>query len=118
MIATFNCLSNPGVAVWNRLVTSVSFVIRNVSMGAQCRWPWNAGDILVTRDHIMNNRFRTVRVLIHEATHKFAQTDDFDEQGYMWSAGSDFRAPGIPSARCLNNADSYAYFCMAGGHRA
>ncbi len=76
----------------------------------------DAGDIHVTRDYIMNNRFQAVRVLIHEATHKFAQTDDFDEQGYMEADGSDFREPGITSAQCLNNADSYAYFCMALGY--
>ncbi len=65
----------------------------------------DAGDIPVTRDY-MNNRFQAVRVLIHEATHKFAPTDDFDDQGYVFSDGSDFRAPLIVSAQCLNNADS------------
>lgn len=78
----------------------------------------DVGDIHVTRDYIMNNRFQAVRVLIHEASHKFCQTDDFDEQGYMKADGSDFRAPGITSAQCLNNADSYAYFCMALGYKA
>jgi hypothetical protein len=75
------------------------------------------GDIHVTRDYIMNNRFQAVRVFIHEATHRFANTDDFDEQGYMFADGSDFREPGITAAQCLNNADSYAYFCMAMGYR-
>lgn len=75
------------------------------------------GDIHVTRDYIMNNRFQAVRTLIHEASHKFAQTDDFDEQGYIFADGSDFREPGITAEQCLNNADSYAYFCMAVGYR-
>ncbi len=75
------------------------------------------GDIHVTRDYIMNNRFQAVRTFIHEATHRFANTDDFGEQGYMHADGSDFRAPGITAEQCLNNADSYAYFCMAMGYR-
>lgn len=75
------------------------------------------GDIHVTRDYIMNNRFQAVRTLIHEASHRFAQTDDFDEQGYMEADGSDFREPGITAEQCLRNADSYAYFCMAVGYK-
>lgn len=75
------------------------------------------GDIHVTRNYIMNNRFQAVRVFIHEATHRFASTADFDEQGYMHADGSDFREPGITPDQCLNNADSYAYFCMAVGYR-
>jgi hypothetical protein len=74
------------------------------------------GDIHVTRDYIMNNRYQAVRTFIHEATHRFANTDDFDEQGYMEADGSDFREPGITAAQCLRNADSYAYFCMAMGY--
>jgi hypothetical protein len=75
----------------------------------------NVGDIHVSRNYIMNNRFQAVRVFIHEASHKFAATDDFDERGYMHADGSDFREPGITPAQCLVNADSYAYFCMAEG---
>jgi hypothetical protein len=75
------------------------------------------GDIHVTRNYIMNNRFQAVRTFIHEATHRFANTDDFGEQGYMFADGSDFRQPGITAEQCLNNADSYAYFCMAMGYR-
>ncbi|MBX9663190.1 hypothetical protein [Novosphingobium sp.] len=75
------------------------------------------GDIHVKRDYIMNNRFQAVRTFIHEATHRFASTEDFGEQGYMWSDGSDFREPGITADQCLRNADSYAYFCMAMGYR-
>lgn len=84
--------------------------VRNGSDGSK-------GDIHVTRDYIMNNRFQAVRTFIHEATHRFANTDDFGEQGYMHADGSDFREPGITAEQCLRNADSYAYFCMAMGYR-
>ncbi len=72
----------------------------------------------VRRDYIMNNRFQAVRALIHEATHKFADTEDFGEKGYIYADGSDFREQGITYDECLINADSYAYFCMALGYRA
>jgi hypothetical protein len=78
----------------------------------------NIGDIHVTRDYIMTNRFQAVRTLIHEASHKFADTVDFDEMGYIEDDGSDFREQGITAEQCLRNADSYAYFCMALGYRA
>jgi hypothetical protein len=78
----------------------------------------NIGDIHVRRDYIMNNRFQAVRALIHEATHKFADTEDFGEKGYIYADGSDFREQGITYDECLINADSYAYFCMALGYRA
>lgn len=82
--------------------------VRNGSGGSK-------GDIHVSRDYILNNRFQAVRTFIHEASHRFANTDDFDEKGYMEADGSDFREPGITAAQCLKNADSYAYFCMALG---
>jgi hypothetical protein len=84
--------------------------VRNASNGGK-------GQIHVSRDYVMNNRYQAVRTFIHEATHKFANTDDFDEQGYIFADGSDFRQPGITAAQCLNNADSYAYLCMACGYR-
>jgi hypothetical protein len=84
--------------------------VRNGSNGTK-------GQIHVTRDYVLNNRYQAVRTFIHEATHKFADTDDFDEQGYIFADGSDFREPGITAAQCLNNADSYAYLCMACGYR-
>jgi len=73
----------------------------------------NVGDIHVTPEYIKGNRFQAVRVFIHEASHKYASTDDFDEKGYIWADGSDFRQPGITAAECLRNADSYAYFVMS-----
>lgn len=91
-------------------VPNIEGYVRNGSDGSK-------GDIHVTRDYLMNNRFQAVRTFIHEATHRFASTNDFAEQGYMFANGSDFRQPGITATQCLNNADSYAYFCMAMGYR-
>ncbi len=75
----------------------------------------NKGDIHVTPDYVKSNAKQAVRVFIHEASHKYASTDDFDEKGYIYSDGSDFRSPGITKDQCINNADSYAYFVMMAG---
>jgi hypothetical protein len=72
----------------------------------------NAGDIHVSPEYIKGNAFQAVRTFIHEASHKYASTDDFGEQGYIFADGSDFRRAGITKADCLKNADSYAYFVM------
>ena len=77
----------------------------------------NVGNIHVNRNYIMNNRFMAVCTMIHEASHRFAQTADFGEQGYIRDDGSDFREPGITAEQCLRNADSYAFICMTMGYR-
>ena len=73
------------------------------------------GDIHVKRDYITNNRRQAVRTFIHEATHRFANTKDFGESGYMEADGSAFRAAGLTKDQAIVNADSYAYFCMSLG---
>ncbi|PCJ41326.1 MAG: hypothetical protein COA99_08985 [Moraxellaceae bacterium] len=50
-------------------------------------------------------------LFIHEATHKFADTADFGEQGYTTDQGS-FRKPGLQPAQALMNAESYARFAI------
>lgn len=72
----------------------------------------NVGDIHVKRSYIMNDQLQAVRILIHEASHKFAQTNDYGYKGYIKSDSLDFSVPGITAEECLTNADSYAYFCM------
>ena len=44
----------------------------------------NQGDMHVNPDRLMKPRlFQAIRTFIHEASHKFANTEDFDEKGYM-----------------------------------
>lgn len=50
-----------------------------------------------------------VITLIHECTHKFASTDDYDPRGYRNNADTGWQAPGLTHAEAMNNADSYAY---------
>jgi hypothetical protein len=57
---------------------------------------------------------RAIRVLIHEATHKFAQTRDeayFKLDGYI--AGKTFWGDAVQDTeKLLNNADSISLFCL------
>jgi len=71
------------------------------------------GDIHVWPQYIKSNAWQAARVFIHEASHKYADTKDFGEQGYRYANDSDFRQPGISPADCLDNADSYAYYVMS-----
>jgi hypothetical protein len=73
------------------------------------------GDVHVVPSYVESNSWQATRVFIHEASHKYADTLDYGEKGYMFSDGSDFRQPGIVADQCRKNADSFAYFCMAVG---
>ena len=68
------------------------------------------GDIHLDSVDLMTRPVYAAITLIHEATHKFANTDDFDNKGYFKDDGSDFRAPGLTWQQALKNADSYAFF--------
>ncbi|PZN92803.1 MAG: hypothetical protein DCF31_14830 [Alphaproteobacteria bacterium] len=67
-------------------------------------------------DFNAENRTRAILTYIHESTHRYAGTVDFDDQGYVSATtyignGSiRFREPGISKAQALVNADSYAVF--------
>jgi hypothetical protein len=62
------------------------------------------------------NRPRAILTFIHEATHRYAGTVDFDDKGYIsatnYFAGNGimFREPGLTAAEASINADSYAVF--------
>jgi hypothetical protein len=64
------------------------------------------GDIHVARDQI-DGGTDLVRLIIHEATHKFAGTRDHSYVQY----GSQLEYD-ISTADCLENADSLAFFCV------
>ena len=77
------------------------------------------GDAHVDRAYIASgteNRPRAILTFIHEATHRYAGTVDFDDKGYIsatnYFAGNGimFREPGLTAAQAAINADSYAVF--------
>ena len=53
-----------------------------------------------------------VKVLIHEATHRYANTLDHGDAGYRRQNDRDWGAPGLTVDQALNNADSYACFAV------
>ncbi len=55
-----------------------------------------------------------IRVMIHEATHKFANTRDFS----YYSVPEGIQLKPMTKAEALNNADSYAMYAMAVGYGA
>lgn len=63
------------------------------------------GDIHVSRDYLLNNKYQAIRTFIHEASHRFADTVD---ESYKWQANWN----GKDTNALLNNADSYAYLVM------
>ncbi len=61
----------------------------------------------------LNTPRSAVRTIIHEATHRYAGTGDFGEQGYTdGSLSLNFRQAGLTNAQALNNAESYAAFAI------
>ena len=77
------------------------------------------GDAHVDRAYITSgseDRPRAILTFIHEATHRYAGTVDFDDKGYIsatnYFAGNGimFREPGLTPAEAAINADSYAVF--------
>ncbi len=67
-------------------------------------------------DKTTEDRPRAILTFIHEATHRYAGTVDFDDKGYIsatnYFAGNGimFRQPGLTAAEAVINADSYAVF--------
>ena len=70
------------------------------------------GDIHIDRDTLPDADLAII-TFIHEASHKYAGTDDFDDRGYLENTGMAFEAPGLQKHEALKNADSYAWFCFA-----
>jgi len=68
------------------------------------------GEIHIDKATLRSDMTMAVITYIHEATHRFANTDDHGDSGYFKSDGSDYGAPGLNWQQALNNADSYAYF--------
>lgn len=58
-----------------------------------------------------NNSNQVIRYLIHEATHMYAQTNDYSDRGYVNNDGK-FRQSGLTQEEAIKNADSYACFVV------
>jgi hypothetical protein len=56
-----------------------------------------------------------VVTIIHEASHKFANTFDHDNRAYRRRNDSNWLAPGLTKPEALINADSYGYFVYRQG---
>jgi hypothetical protein len=72
---------------------------------------WRVGDVHITGDALSSGRYG-VKTLIHEATHKYAGTDDYC---YFTEDGRDPRSAFTEKARALKNADGYAWFALKVG---
>jgi hypothetical protein len=58
---------------------------------------------------IFNSPEYAIFVILHEATHKYANTEDYDIQGYTAYLDSlAYKKPGLTKAQALKNAESYA----------
>jgi len=68
------------------------------------------GEIHIDKQTIRTDMTMAVITYLHEATHRFANTDDHGDQGYFKSDGSSYIQPGLTWQQALRNADSYAYF--------
>lgn len=58
-----------------------------------------------------NSANQIIRYMIHEATHAYAQTNDYSDRGYVNNDGA-FRQSGLSKEEALANADSYACFVV------
>ena len=70
------------------------------------------GDIHIDRCLLEDANFDMgIVTLIHEASHKYASTEDHGEPGYFnEETYGGYRAAGLTAAEARNNADSYAFF--------
>lgn len=59
---------------------------------------------------ILNKGDPATVTLIHEAGHRFANLEDFGEEGYFTEDYSDLDSYKLPWQKCMRNADSYAAF--------
>ncbi len=84
----------------------------------------NFGALHVSKKTLLLGNELGVITLMHEASHKFALTEDGDagqsgpdseEMGYRRQADNDWWRAGLTQVLALNNADSYAYFAYRVG---
>lgn len=69
----------------------------------------------VSKKSLLGSEEIGVVTIIHEASHKYANTFDYGWSGYRKSNDSDWEEPGLTHAEAVNNADSLAYFVYRQG---
>jgi len=67
------------------------------------------GEIHIYRGTLAKGDVATV-TLIHEAGHRFANLEDFGDDGYFSEDYSGLSSYTLPWEKCMRNADSYAAF--------
>lgn len=76
---------------------------------------YNGHTLHVSKKRMLRNPEVGTITIIHEASHKYANTFDHDDQGYREEDDSGWWAPGLTRAQALKNADSFAYFAYRVG---
>jgi len=74
----------------------------------------SAGEINVSNGLLDAEQKQAVTTFIHEATHRYANTQDFGEKGYS-NNGVVFNQPGLTTMEALANAESYGWFAYKVG---
>ena len=80
--------------------------------GNGIHWTSEGHAIHISKKEMLRSADLGVITLIHEATHKYANTLDHRDAGYRREDDRDWKAPGLTVDQALNNADSYAYFAF------
>lgn len=70
---------------------------------------WRQGEIHMFRG-ILNRGDLAAVTLVHEAGHRFANLEDFGDEGYFTEDYSSLHTYTLPWQKCMRNADSYAAF--------
>lgn len=94
----------------NWMPTGLGALSPRHTFGTHKGLPVSMGAIHIGRNIVKQSEMRII-TFIHEASHKYADTYDYGESGYMKESGASFREEGLKKPQALNNADSYAYFC-------
>lgn len=69
----------------------------------------------VSKKRMLKSAELGIITIIHEASHKYANSFDHDDRGYREKDDSDWWEPGLTHAEAINNADSLAYFVYRQG---
>src|SRR5262245_46044685 len=69
------------------------------------------GEIHIAPERLEGPERLAIQTIVHEASHKFASTEDFNGHGYFGETGR----PDITADQCLRNADSYGWFVVTVG---
>lgn len=96
------------------------FVTRHRSNGADAAispedglgWTRDGHAMHVSKKRMLRDADIGVITIIHEASHKFADTWDHGRSGYREEDDSGWWEPGLTRPQALINADSYAYFAF------